>query len=72
MFIEPKYIIGHKFTTSDPKTPFEMLCVGYAENSTFLIIGSRWDQTNNRTTLHTCKLTEVSFFGNPAMVLPKT
>jgi len=61
MFIEPKAIVGKKFTALDPNLEYE--CVGYAANETFLVIGSNFDSQNNRSTLKTFKLSDVKFKG---------
>ena len=61
MYIDPKAIVGKKFTKDDPKIEYE--CVGYAANETFLIIGSVFDSANNRSQLKTFKLSDVTFKG---------
>ncbi len=61
MYIDPKYIVGKKFTHTDPATEYE--CAGYADNGTLLVIGIVFDSTNNRSSLRTFKLTDVKFFG---------
>jgi len=55
-------IIGRKFTTvKDPTV--EYICVGYACNTTFLIIGALNDTVNNRFTLESIKLSDAKFIG---------
>ena len=62
MYIDPKAIIGKKFThTNDPTREYE--CVGYAEAGTLLVIGVEFDSVNNRSNFKTFKLTDVNFFG---------
>ena len=62
MYIDPKAIVGKKFTAMDPN--LEYTCVGYCENDTFLIIGTLFDAPNNRSQLKTFKLSDVKFKGN--------
>lgn len=55
-------LIGKKFTTSkDPSV--EYICVGYACNTTFLVIGALNDSVNNRFTLESVKLSDAKFIG---------
>ncbi len=61
MYIEPDSIVGKTFTAMDPNQ--EYTCIGYAANETFLISGSSFDSTNNRSTLKTFKLSDVKFKG---------
>lgn len=62
MYIDPKSIIGKKFTpNTDPSSDCE--CVGYADNGTLLIIGVAFDSINNRSSLKTFKLIDVKFHG---------
>ena len=55
-------IEGQTFIKTGDTT--EWTCIGYASNETFLIVGSNWDQVNNRTTIATFKLKEITFKGN--------
>lgn len=61
MYIDPSSIVGKSFTVNDPN--LEYTCVGYCANETFLIVGSQFDSTNNRSTLKTFKLSDVKFKG---------
>jgi len=61
MFLNQSFI-GTKFVTlTDPNT--EYVCQGYGDNGTLLIIGTKYDSVNNRTTIKTFKLTDVVFLG---------
>lgn len=61
MFINEAAIVGKTFTTDNSNT--EWTCVGYGKNETFIIIGTKFDSVNNRSSLKTFKLSEVSFKG---------
>lgn len=61
LYINPKAIEGKKFTVNDPT--IEYLCIGYAQNSTELIVGSYFDSVNNRSEIHTFKIKEIKFKG---------
>ncbi len=61
IYINETAIVGQKFTYNDPNT--EWTCVGYAANDTFLIVGSSFDSTNNRSIVRTFKLQDVKFHG---------
>lgn len=54
-------IVGQTFTALDPN--MEYTCIGYACNDTFLIVGTNFDSTNNRSTVKTFKLQDVKFKG---------
>ena len=66
--MELQNIIGKTFFT--PNKPGngneEYVCVGFAQNDTFLVFGALNDITNNRCTLQSFKLTEVKFKGTIA------
>lgn len=59
MFIDPSFIIGKKFLGS--VSDQEYVCIGYCANETFLLIGTYFDSTNNRSYIKTFKLSEVRF-----------
>lgn len=62
MYIDPKAVIGKKFSpTNDPTKDYE--AVGYSDSGTLLILGAEFDPVNNRSRIKTFKLTEISFFG---------
>lgn len=63
LFIDPKFIVGQKFVPVNSVAPVEVTCIGYAQNDTFLLVGTTWDQASNRTVIKTYKMTEVSFVG---------
>ena len=53
-------LIGKKFyRTTDPNIDY--VCLGAAQNDTFLVVGVDFDTTNNRSTLKTFKFQEVIF-----------
>lgn len=54
-------IVGQTFTAFDPNA--EWTCIGYACNDTFLIVGTNFDSTNNRSTVKTFKFQDVKFKG---------
>lgn len=62
LVINDAAIVGKKFTAFDPNT--EWTCLGYGCNDTFLIVGSNFDSTNNRTTVKTFKMSDVKFHGD--------
>jgi hypothetical protein len=65
--IDSSAIVGKTFTVNDPT--LEYTCIGYAANETFLVVGSRFDSVNNRSTVHTFKVSEVKFQG---AIIPKS
>jgi len=63
MFIAPQALIGKQFPSpNDPKTEYTV--IGYAQNETFLLIATNFDQVNNRSYVKTFKLTDVAFKGD--------
>ena len=54
-------LIGKKFTAMDPN--IEYICVGFAQNETFLVFGAVNDSVNNRFNIKSIKLTDVKFLG---------
>ncbi len=52
---------GKEFTAFDPNITW--VCQGFAANDTFLVIGTNFDSTNNRTYVKTFKLSDVKFHG---------
>lgn len=55
-------LIGFQFTApTDPNVKY--ICVGYAQNNTFCVFGAVNDVTNNRFTVKSFKITEVTFIG---------
>lgn len=61
MHLDQTAFAGSQFTAFDPTIEYSF--VGYADNGTLLVIGSRFDSVNNRSELKTFKLTEVKFKG---------
>lgn len=69
MYIDPSAIIGKTFvSTVDPTSEFK--CIGYGQNETFLIIGSTFDSTSNRSIVRTFKFSDVKFKGDLSPVKP--
>lgn len=60
MFLDPT-LLGKKFTVNDPT--IEYVCVGYAQNETFVVFGALNDVTNNRFGVRSFKLTDIKFIG---------
>jgi len=58
--LDPK-LIGAKFTVNDPA--IEYVCMGFAQNETFIVFGAHNDVTNNRFTIRSFKLTDAKFVG---------
>jgi hypothetical protein len=61
MLLDPK-IISTKFTVGIDTTK-EYVCVGYAQNSTFVVFGALNDTVNTSFKIESFKLTEVTFIG---------
>ena len=59
LFIDPKEVIGRKFTGTDPSV--EYTCVGYAANETFLLIGKLEDHGGQSFKLKTIRLADARF-----------
>jgi hypothetical protein len=59
-------LIGKSFSVKDPA--IEYVCVGYAQNDTFVVFGAKNDTVNNRFEVISFKLTEAKFKGvlNPS------
>jgi hypothetical protein len=55
-------VIGQTFTINNDSTT-EYICVGYAQNDTFVIFGAFNDITNNRYTIKSFKLADAKFKG---------
>ena len=68
MFLDPKYFVGKTFTVRDPA--IEYTAVGYDNNGTSIIFGVNYDSVNNRSTLKSFKVTEVTFKGNLTVPTP--
>ncbi len=62
MYIDPS-IIGKTYEVTANGQTQTFVCKGYAQNTTMLVIGASDDIINNRTSLHTHKLSEVKFIG---------
>jgi len=54
-------LIGKKFTGN--LAQIEYICVGFAQNETFLVFGAINDPVTNRFEIKSLKLTEVKFQG---------
>lgn len=52
-------LVGKSFTVTDPA--IEYVCVGYAQNDTFIVFGASYDSMNNRSIIKSFKLTEAKF-----------
>lgn len=63
MFIAPPAIIGKTFTSASDPQNSEYTCIGYGQNETFLLIGTSFDATNNRSIIRTFKFSDVKFKG---------
>jgi hypothetical protein len=57
-------IIGKSFNAFDPSA--EYICVGYAQNETFIVFGAINDTANNRFSIKSFKLTDCKFKGQVA------
>ena len=62
--INTKTLEGAQFTVRDPNIIYT--CIGYGQDPTSAanyVVGTIWDQSNNRTSIKTFLLKEVVFIG---------
>jgi hypothetical protein len=62
MFLDPKYIVGRKFTALDPNV--EYTCIGYDNNGTSILFGVQFNSIDNRSKVRSFKVADVTFKGD--------
>ncbi len=58
--LDPNAFIGKEFET---KTKGNWKCEGFAQNDTFLVVGSQFNSFDNQTEIATFKMSSVKFVG---------